>query len=263
MFWLLLIVPTGLLLWGAWPRPVKGGEGRGVDESNLVASGSPPAVLRFGTFNIHGGKGLDGARNLSRIATDLVDIDIAALQEVHDSWRAKRQLHHLSERLEISTLNAPARKRWFRLHRSNALLTKYSPGAWTRLRLFDPPGWRSSCRNLTIVQMTQPSLHVLLTHLNRKDGRDEQLAQVMHMFLRYSPAVLMGDLNVRRDDPVIGKYLARGDITDALSETLDNDDPARIDWILCRGVNAKNGGVIDSGASDHPLYWCDIEVGQG
>lgn len=262
MLWILLVVPIGLLLWGAWPRPVKGGEGCSADERVPVVSGLPTAVLRFGTFNIHGGKGRDGMRDLSRIANDLATIDVAALQEVHDSWQAKRQLHRLCEQLGLAALNAPARARWFRLHRNNALLTRHSLGHWTRVRLFDPPGWRSSCRNLTIVQMKQPSVHVLFTHLNRKTGRDEQLAQVMHMFLRYSPAVLMGDLNVRRDDPAIGKYLARDDITDALNEILEDDDPARIDWVLCRGLTVKNGGVIDSGASDHPLYWCDIEFGQ-
>lgn len=262
MQWLLLLGLLGVLAWGMYPRPVKGGDGRGADESHLAGPVRAASTVRVATFNIHGGRGPDGRRDLSRAAADLEPIDIAALQEVHDSWRAPRQLDRLAAGLNRVALAAPTRQRWFRMHRCNGLLSTHPVGRWSRIRLAGHPRQRFHYRNLATAQIELPQpVWVLFTHLNRKDGREEQLDQVMREFVKYSRAVLMGDFNMSRNDPAMLEYLARGDITDALGETLDDDDPERIDWILCRGVKPVRGGVVDSGASDHPLYWCDIEVG--
>ena len=256
-----LLVALSVLLWGMYPRPVPGEEGQGADESNLAGPVRAASVVRLGTFNIHGGRGQDGRRDLRRAAADLDAVDIAALQEVHDSWRARGQLSWLAGRLHRVALNAPTRRRWFRRHRSNALLSRHPVGRWIRMPLKTHPRQRFHFRNLTVARVELPRpLWVLFTHLNRGEGGEAQFEQVMREFLKYSPAVLMGDLNMGRDNPALRQYLAREDLIDALGEVLENDDPARIDWILCRGVKAVRGGVIDSGASDHPLYWCDVEL---
>lgn len=261
MLWLLLIIPLGLFLWVAYPRPVEGLDGRGGDESHLAGPVRAASTVRVATFNIQGGRGRDGRRDVSRAAHDLADVHIAALQEVHDSWRAPRQLQRLAARLNRVALASPTRQRWFRRHRCNALLSTHPVGRWSRIRLPGHPGQRFQYRNLTVAQLEVPQpLWVLFTHLNRKDGREEQLEQVMREFLKYSPAVLLGDFNLDRNHPAMIEYLARNDVIDALGETLDDDNPARIDWILCRGAKPVAGGIIDSGASDHPLYWCDIEL---
>jgi len=262
MLWMALLILLGLIAWGAWPRPVKGGRGHGADESALVnPGGAAPATIRVATFNIHGGKGRDGRRDLARQADDLAGIDVAALQEVHDSWRAPNQLPRLAGRLGLASLNAPVRSRWFRRHRNNALLTRWPIGEWVRLPLTAHTRQRFHFRNLTVAELRlrQP-VWILFTHLNRKQGREEQLAEVMEEFLQRSPAVLMGDFNMNREHPAMREYLERDDITDALRECLENDDPRRIDWILCRGLRITGAGVVDSGASDHPLYWCDIAL---
>ena len=262
MLWIALLILLALIAWGAWPRPVKGGRGRGADQSALVnAGGEAPATMRVATFNIHGGKGRDGRRDLARQADDLAGIDVAALQEVHDSWRAPIQLSRLAGRLGLASLNAPVRSRWFRRHRNNALLARWPIGEWIRFPLTEHATQRFHFRNLTIAELRlrQP-VWILFTHLNRKEGREAQLAQVMEEFLQKSPAVLMGDFNMNQDHPALREYLARDDVTDALGETLEQDDPCRIDWILCRGLRVTDAGVIDSGASDHPLYWCDIAL---
>lgn len=262
MLWLVLLIPLAVFLWGAYPRPVKAQDGRGADESRLAGPVRARSTVRLATFNIHGGRGRDGRRDVSRAAADLRHIDIAALQEVHDSWRAPRQLDRIAARLNRIALAAPTRQRWFRRHRLNALLTAHPVGRWSRIPLPGGPRQRFHYRNLTVAQLELPRpLWVLFTHLNRQDGREAQLDRVMREFSKYSPAVLMGDFNMDRSDPVLLAYLARDDVTDALGETLGDDDPGRIDWILCRGVKPVRGGVIDSGASDHPLYWCDIELG--
>lgn len=261
MLWFVLIVLAGLFLWGAYPRPVKAEDGRGADESQLAGPVRSASTLRVATFNIHGSRGRDGRRDVPRVARDLENVDIAALQEVHDTWRSRSQLERLAALLNRAALAAPTRRRWFRNHRCNALLATHPVGRWSRIPLPGHPRQRFHYRNLTVAQVELPQpLWVLFTHLNRGDGRDEQLERVMREFLKYFPAVLMGDLNMSRNEPAMLEYLVRDDITDALGETLDDDDPARIDWILCRGVKPLRGGVIDSGASDHPLYWCDIEI---
>ncbi|HSH41017.1 MAG TPA: endonuclease/exonuclease/phosphatase family protein [Arenicellales bacterium] len=262
MYWLVLLtVPLAIVLWGSYPRPLKAAEGRGADESHLAGPVRAASTLRVATFNIHGGRGRDGVRNLERVARDLESTDIAALQEVHDSWRAPRQLERLAAMLARVALAAPARRRWFRDHRCNALLSRHAVGRWSRMPLKGHPAQRFHYRNLTVARIELPRpVWVLFTHLNREQGRDEQLEQVMREFLKYSPAILMGDFNTSRNDPALLEYLARGDVTDALGQNLDDDDPERIDWILCRGVVPLRAGMIDSGASDHPLYWCDVEI---
>jgi len=261
MLWIFLVAVLGLVLWGMYPRPVPGADGRGADESRLAGPVRAVSTLRVATYNIHGGRGRDGCRDLSRIAADLERVDVAALQEVHDTWRSRRQLDELGARLNRVALSAPTRRRWYRRHRANGLLTTHPIGRWSRMPLQGHPRQRFHYRNLTVAQLELPQpLWILFTHLNREQGRDEQLEQVMREFIKYSPALLMGDLNMNRTDPALLEYLARDDITDALGEILDDDDPQRIDWILCRGLAPVRGGVIDSGASDHALYWCDIEL---
>lgn len=259
--WILTVIALGLLAWGAWPRRVGADRGRGADKSYGTARDEFDGSVRFATFNIHGGKGRDGRRDLSRVAADLKDIDIAALQEVHNTWRTGSQYGSLAAKLGRAVLYAPSRIRWFRRHRGNALLTIYEVGEWERLVLAVHPRQRFHFRNLTVVKMQLPQpVRILFTHLNRQGGSEAQLDQVMTEFLVHSPAVLMGDLNMNRRHPALRAYLEHDGVIDALGETLDDDDPDRIDWILCRGVTPLRGGVVDSGASDHPLYWCDVEI---
>lgn len=261
MYWILLLVPVGLLLWGMVPRPAGETSGSGADEASLEGPVRTASAARVGTFNIHGGKSRDGDRGTARAARDLEGLDIAALQEVHDTWRSPRQLKSMAAALGMAALAAPTRWRWFRWHRANALLTRYPVGLWRRMRLAGHRAQRFHFRNLTVAQvhLHQP-VWVLCTHLNRGQGNDEQLEQVMREFIKYYPAVLMGDFNMDRAHPVLSKYLARDDIVDALGQGLDGDDPQRIDWILCRGLSITDAGVTDSRASDHPLYWCQIEL---
>lgn len=261
MPWVLTVAAVGVLLWAAWPRPAKGARGHGTDIALSKAPPPAPSILRVATFNIYGAKGRDGRRDVNRIIRDLGGLDLVALQEVHDSWRARGQLEALAEASGLGALKSPTRERWFRHHRNNALLTRYPVADWLRTPLVHNPGQRFQFRNLTSARIdTSPPLQVIVTHLSRRDREAAQLAEVMNEFLRHSPAVLMGDFNMTRQHPSLSEYLARVDVIDALGETLDVDDPTRIDWILCRGVNVKRGGVVDSGASDHPLYWCEIEL---
>jgi len=262
MQWLALVALMGVSLMGALPLPAGAARGRAGASAPPAVPPSPRAALRLATFNICGGRGRDGRRDLARTARALQGVDVAALQEVHDSWTAPRQLPALAGELGLASLSAPTRWRWFRPHRGNALLSRAPIGTWRRIGLDEGGGRGFQFRNLTVARIEHDgrALWVLFTHLSRREGQAAQLERVMAEFLKYSPAVLLGDLNMRADHPLLRSYLARADIVDALGRALAHDPPSRIDWILGRGVSVKRAGCVDSNASDHPLYWCDIDA---
>jgi hypothetical protein len=70
----------------------------------------------------------------------------------------------------------------------------------------------------------------------------------------------MGDLNTASDDPCLDRVLATPGVRDLVGEAVAKDSSRRIDWILARGLRGVQGGVVDTGASDHPLVWAEVEV---
>jgi endonuclease/exonuclease/phosphatase family metal-dependent hydrolase len=73
------------------------------------------------------------------------------------------------------------------------------------------------------------------------------------------PSVLLGDLNADAGNPDVRTLLARPGVHDCIAETTGNARD-RIDWILARGLKARAGGIIKNGASDHPMYWVDLDA---
>lgn len=76
------------------------------------------------------------------------------------------------------------------------------------------------------------------------------------------PAILMGDLNTRRDDPWLQPRLGSGEWIDCVGPLLTDDPPQRIDWILGRGVKPVSAGLVDHGASDHPCVWAELDLSE-
>lgn len=255
--------------WMLLYRPAGEARGAGPDEDFRppVSNDPPPTRLRVATYNIKG-----DSCDLERIAQDLeaVGADVIGLQEVHDTYGRPDQLRWLARRLEMAMVRAPVCRRCGRYHRNNGLLTKLPVGHWQRIPLAGAAGkmlytgsQRRLIRQLLCVDLlADRPLRVLVTHLSTRKtdpmpgGRPAQLEQVLRELAQGSPALLLGDLNTPRGDPSIDKPLARIDALDALGGL----DPHRVDWIVARGVTAKAAGHKRSGASDHPLYWCDIEL---
>ena len=80
-------------------------------------------TIRFGAFNIHGGKGIDGRRDMDRVAECLRDLDFVALNEVH-GWSAlsgSDQAELLGRRLGMQWLFASANEQWFYREFGNGL----------------------------------------------------------------------------------------------------------------------------------------------
>ena len=143
------------------------------------------------------------------------------------------------------------------------MLSSLPVTSWQRIPL--PRAGSHTYRNavLTTIEVGGRPVHVLLTHLDSRDvaRRQEQLRTVGELFLSLSaPAVLMGDLNTPPDDPQLGRLLSAPGVSDAVAQGMPAISWQRIDWILTRGLRSVSAGCEDSGASDHPLYWAELEI---
>ncbi len=260
---LAVAVLLGAVAWHAsLPRAV--GPAGGVAIEGVPSQATVRRTLRVGTFNIHGCKGEDGRRDPGRVAECLKDLDLVALQEVHGPWpwETLDQAHELSTRLGLAWLFAPNTRTWYCRDTGNGLLCARPPDFWQRIPLAGHGG--RGFRNAVLLGLSQGdrTVRVLLTHISRNNEleRTEQLRTVISLYLSLSePAILLGDLNTKADDPQIHRLLAMPGVTDAVGKILGKRDSPRIDWIIARGMRCLDAGVRDNGASDHPALWAELE----
>jgi endonuclease/exonuclease/phosphatase family metal-dependent hydrolase len=221
-------------------------------------------TLRVGTFNIDGCKGLDGRRDVDRVAECLKGLDFVALQEVHGRrpWQELDQAGQLGERLGLAWLFAPNTRMWYCLDSGNGLLSAVPVEFWQRIPLAARGG--RGFRNAVLVGLKHDNrtIRALLTHISRsnEEERSEQLRTVIALFLSLSePAILLGDLNSKADDPQIRRLLATPGVTDAVGKVLGGKDRPRIDWIISRGLRCLAAEIHDSNASDHAALRAEFE----
>ena len=233
-----------------------------------VSDAHEPHRFRVGTFNIHSCKGLDGRRDVARVANCLKDLDFVALNEVQGSnlYEKQDQAALLGQRLGMAWLFAPAIRQWYWLEAGNALLTKVPVIAWRRIPLVRQVDY--SFRNAVQVDLQwRPNsegrvIHILVTHVNRRydSERQAQLKEVIPMFLALpEPAVLLGDLNSTAQDAQIRQLMASPGVIDAVGQVLGPKDPERIDWVFVRGLRCISAGIMENDASDHPMVWAELE----
>jgi endonuclease/exonuclease/phosphatase family metal-dependent hydrolase len=263
---LLLLSLAGLVYHGSLHAPTGPAEGVAL-QGKMPAVPVEPGRLRVGTFNIHAGKGRDGRRDLGRTAEAIAScrLDLVALGEVRGNrLRPERdQAAQLGRRLEMGWLFAPADRVWYCRESGNGLLSSRPARFWQRIPL--PRQFDHSRRNVVLlgIEHRDRTIHVLLTHITRGDDRDRrrQLRAVIAMFLALGePAILLGDMNSDAEDPQIRQLLQTPGVTDPVAEVLHAETPPRIDWIFARGFRSLDAGIHDSGASDHPLVWAEIEL---
>jgi len=220
--------------------------------------------FRIGTFNIHGGRGTDGRRDLSRIARCLTDLDLVALQEVHGSLMGhhRSQVALLGREINRAWLFAPTERRWWHDHFGNGLLTRVALTGHQCIPLAGTRG--DSFRNalLAVFRYRDRRVKVLLTHIDRHEDRQSQLEAVIGLFLSLQePAVLLGDLNTPAPDPRLQALLATPGVRNVLEEILKDRLPeGNIDWIFTRGLEPITAGWVPPEASDHPLVWAELSI---
>jgi endonuclease/exonuclease/phosphatase family metal-dependent hydrolase len=260
---LLLAVAVLLgIVWNASQRTPSGPDaGAGLPNGK---EGANPAreTLRIGTFNIHGGKGSDGRRDMERVADCLADLDFVGLEEVHSRWpwESVDQAQWLGRRLGRSWLFAPAVQQWYHDDFGNGLISALRVTSWQRIPLPSDP---SNPRNaiLATVEYSGGTIRILVTHLTRRNPvrQDAQLQAVSSLFLSLAePAILLGDMNARPDHPLIRQLRATPGVVEPFGELRQSDSTVRIDWIFLRGLRALHVETVDRGASDHPLVWVEV-----
>jgi endonuclease/exonuclease/phosphatase family metal-dependent hydrolase len=261
----LLLSALGLpSLAGCSPAATGGAEGTAL-RGTLPPTPPPPRAgeartLRVASFNIHGGKGRDGRRDLARTAALLRDFDVVGLNEVHggDPDQAER----LGRATGMAWLFAPVERMGGRDDFGNGLLSRLPVRHWQRLPI--SPAGAETHRNIVLARLPVGgrTVNVLVTHLARPgDERPGQLRAVAELFLALQPpAVLMGDLNTRRGDEQLERLLAEAGVVDALGVGDEGVPAPAIDWLLVRGLRVVSSGRRDDGSSDHPLVWAELEL---
>jgi len=228
---------------------------------------TPRATLRVGTFNIHGGKGTDGKRDLQRTADCLRDLDFVALQEVRGSvvGLPKIQAGVLGRELQMAWIFAPTQRAKWHERFGNAVLTRLPLTSFLRIPLVSTGYHRP--RNAVFVNLLHNAhtVHVLAAHVDNLRDREQQLRAVADLFLALEePALLLGDLNADASHPEIRRLLATPGVVDAFCSAPGASRADRhIDWILVRGLRVLSAESFDNGASDHPRLRAELEIAPG
>jgi endonuclease/exonuclease/phosphatase family metal-dependent hydrolase len=267
---ILVALATAAVCWqGFQKRPTGAAAGISLQRTAGATSGqhvrgAPTSRFRIATFNIHGARGADERYDFDRTARQLAGFDLIGLNEVHGAslLAPLDQAEQLGDQLGLAWLFAPTERRWGRDDFGNGLLCRRADVAWQRMPL-PKPSSRSN-RNFIWARLPvgEQVINVLVTHLERGDTSERhlQLQSLGELFLSLAgPAVLMGDLNSTADDPQLQRLLAEPGVRDALTEK-QHTSPQRIDWILVRGLRVLDAGLVESGASDHPLAWADLQI---
>ncbi len=234
-------------------------------EGNLHGSRGPRPegkTIRLATFNIQGGKGRDGRRDLDRTAETLKGFDIAGLNEVRGGspWDPRDQAQLLGEKLGLAYLFAPGETRWWRGAYGNAVLSSLPARLWMRFPL--PRARESSHRSVLWVEFEHRgrTIPVLITHTTPQP-EEAQRSLVFEMFLSLDePAILMGDFNARGDHPEILRLLATAGVRGTAGESATGRKNGSLDWIFTRGLRWVESGVRDEGASDHDCHWVELDL---
>ena len=232
-----------------------------------AAWGSPESgVLRIATFNIHSGRGSDLRCDLTRTARVFASSpDILGLNEARGTWNPSwwpDQATQLGDLLQMRSAFVPTERRWWHDHFGNAILTRYPLSQIHRLPLPGTRGKAFRCAILAQFEFRQQTVQLLAVHVDSQSDRELQLQSVISLFMGLqAPAILIGDLNSKPDDPLLRDLLARPDVVDPLQDApLDARGRSHIDWILARGFRSLKGELIENDASDHPAAIAELEI---
>ena len=231
-----------------WPLPPQVGT---LKTPALLIKGEA-TVFTVGTFNIHRARGLDGRKDLARVAQVVGACDVTGLQEVEGVTLFHRQSQavRLAKQLQCEAHFSPTRLRAFFPERGNALLSQWSITAWHRQPLVRARLRGKGYRNFTeyTVQVGGQPVVVINTHLSKPEGQDKGLEQIVAAFMRHERAVLLGDFNRPPGHKSFARLYDAG-VIDALS----SEDNQRVDHIFVRGFQVLSTWALPPGPSDHPF----------
>jgi len=241
-------------------------------QTDEVLSSPMHGVVRFGTFNIQYGRGIDGRVDLQRIAETITShhLDVVFLNEVDKRWQRsgwQDQTKMLKQLTQMPhTTFAPALQLAFGASAyGNAILSQWPWADYDIVSL--PRHGLNEPRNMVIVRFPLADGSKLLTlvgtHLSTHTAERRSQLQFIEesLSMRDDPIMIFGDFNAGPAHEDIRRLIKAGWI-DIWSEYGDGDGytfpsnaPAhRIDYILAspqaaRGIRRIE--VIQTEVSDH------------
>ncbi len=255
------IILTALALVGlfaasrAWP--VRATHGVRLEDEH-EDDGFEGTTLSVATYNIHRARGLDGEKNLGRIAELIESCDVVGLQEVEGTspFRRHDQASVIGRMLGRLFHFSTTRRLLFFPQRGNGLISRFQTQSWETTPLFPSTG--RAHRNMTVYHSEWSGIQVSVinTHLSKPLEGESPLEEVMHAFGRYPHAVLLGDFNTPAHHGAMRRYMP-SDTKDALSDLEDRD---RVDMILVRGLEVDKAWSEPAGPSDHPFFAAQVRV---
>ncbi len=252
---LALVLIGAFLLSRAWP--VRAARGTTLDPTGGPRTFEGP-TLSVATYNIHRARGIDGRKNLDRIADVIKTCDVVGLQEVEGTSPLRRhdQAHRLGRMLNRSVHFSPTRRLMFFAQRGNGLISRIQTTQWQATPL--SPSTGRAHRNLTVYhfELGEFPLVIINTHLSKPAEGEVPLEAVMRTFARYPRAVLLGDFNAGKDHASMQRWMPP-DAKDALASL---DDNGRVDMIFVRGLKVEDVWLHPVGPSDHPLFAARVRV---
>ncbi|MES2789911.1 MAG: endonuclease/exonuclease/phosphatase family protein [Planctomycetota bacterium] len=244
------------------------GAAEGTHFSGPPALTALPERFRVATFNIHGGFGLDRRLDLRRTAEVLKGFDFVGLNEVRGpGWQDPRnQAEQLGELLGLGWLFAPTEETWSGPHFGQGVLSRLPVSSWKRVPFDRANG--NGFRNYVECQIPVGApdlgaqLTILVTHLDRKTDRQNQLRVIIRKFLEVpAPAILMGDLNAKITEPQLIQLAQEPGVIDCFGQFSKGDfTQKRIDWVFIRGLKCRQSHLVPNSASDHPAGWAEVEL---
>lgn len=249
---LFLIIVFGFLAWqGAQKAPL--GAAAGTSFAGPAPASRPSGdILRVATFNIDGKSG-------DPTADTMRGFDLIGMEEVHGCYpfSSDNEAQILGQKLNMPALFAPVERQWWHDAFGDGALTTLPVDHWQRFPLSNENA--DSNRELLVLrlQFAGKPLNVLITHLERHDDLETELATVISVFQSLQePAILMGDLNLRPNDSQIDALRKLPGVIDPIGDS----HPDSFDRIFARGFRSLDSGLIDKGASDHPLAWAELQL---
>jgi endonuclease/exonuclease/phosphatase family metal-dependent hydrolase len=214
---------------------------------------APQRTIKLACFNIHGGQGTDGRLDLTRIADQLADVDVAGLQEVRIEPHGPfpDQAAELGDLLGRQSLLVPTERYGGRHHHGNALVSR-----WPLESAVPIPLPRQGAKGYRTALFARVAIHdlqvsVLVAHLDGQADRMAQLERVIGLFESLAePAVLMGDFNTPRDDALLTRLRNTPNVVDVGG---DFASPECCDWIFVKGLRREGVECRPTIASDHAV----------
>lgn len=256
----LAVLLAGLIIWNGAARKSADANKPLPQSSSAGEQQTSPSTLKISSFNIHGGKGRDGVRDLKRIADLIRDCDVVGLYEVRGSSQ-QNQAAELASLCETQWLFAATEQQWWSDHFGNGLLHRMPLCSVLRIPLVNTRGKAFRNAILSTVKVDNTDVRVLAVHIDREQDRRHQLQSMVDLFLGLQPpCILMGDLNSRIDDPILSGLREHKDVSSPLHTSTTEEPPSQsIDWIFTRGLKTISASFVENTASDHPCIKAELE----